>query len=135
MMSPKWLIIVEIWQIIDYADLSKTQWETPLYLARSVSYDADVEGNTIISSSESDISGTVEKQRLLDELEYYNSGIEAYKEARFEDALKIFRDIQDNWPDKTNKNIYNMYIERCEHYIEEPPGDDFNGVFVHKTKG
>lgn len=128
-------IPVEIWQIIDYADLSKTQWETPLYLARSVSYDADVEGNTIISSSESDISGTVEKQRLLDELEYYNSGIEAYKEARFEDALKIFRDIQDNWPDKTNKNIYNMYIERCEHYIEEPPGDDFNGVFVHKTKG
>lgn len=128
-------IPVEIWQIIDYADLSKTQWKTPLYLTRSVSYDVDSEGNTVISSSDSDISGAVEKQRLLDELEYYDSGIEAYKDARFEDALKIFRDIQDNWPDKTNKNIYNMYIERCEHYIEEPPGDDFNGVFVHKTKG
>ncbi len=128
-------IPVEIWQIVDYADLSKTQWNTPLFLARSVSYDSDVEGNTIISSSDSDISGAVEKQRLFDELEYYDSGIKAYKEARFEDALKIFRDIQDNWPDKTNKNIYNMYIERCEHYIEEPPGDDFNGVFVHKTKG
>ncbi len=102
-------IPVEIWQIVDYADLSKTQWQTPLY--------------------------AVKKQRLLDELEYYDSGIKAYKEARFEDALKIFRDIQDNWPDKTNKNIYNMYIERCEHYIEEPPGNDFNGVFAHKTKG
>jgi adenylate cyclase len=128
-------IPVEIWQIVDYADLSKTQWETPLYLARSVSYDRDDEGNTVISSSDSDISGAVEKQRLLEELEYYHSGIDAYKEARFEDALKIFRDIQDNWPDKTNKNVYNMYIERCELYIEEPPGDDFNGVFVHKTKG
>ncbi len=128
-------IPVEIWQIVDYSDLSKTQWETPLYLARSVSYDADAQGNTVISSSDNEISGAVEKQRLLDELEYYNSGIEAYKEARFEDALKIFRDIEDNWPDKTNKNIYNMYIERCEHYIEEPPGDNFNGVFVHKTKG
>lgn len=128
-------IPVEIWQIIDYADLSKTQWETPLYLTRSVSYDADVAGNTVISKHDNEISGAVEKQRLLDELEYYDSGIEAYKEARFEDALKIFRDIQDNWPDKTNKNIYNMYIERCEHYIEEPPGDDFNGVFVHSTKG
>ncbi len=126
---------IEIWQIVDYADLSKTQWETPLYLSRSVSYDVDVEGNTVISSLDSGISGAVEKQRLLDELKYYDSGIKAYKEARFEDALKIFRDIQDNWPDKTNKNIYNMYIERCEHYIEEPPGDDFNGVFVHKTKG
>jgi adenylate cyclase len=128
-------IPVEIWQIIDYADLSNTQWETPLYLSRSVSYDADVEGNTILSSSDSDISGAVEKQRLLEELEYYNSGIAAYKEARFVDALKIFRDIQDNWPDKTNKNIYNIYIERCEYYIEEPPVGDFNGVFVHKTKG
>ena len=128
-------IPVEIWQIVDYADLSKTQWETPLYLTRSVTYDADVKGNTVILSSDSGVSGAVEKQRLLDELEYYDSGIEAYKEARFEDALKIFRDIQDNWPDKTNKNIYNIYIERCEHYIEEPPGDDFNGVFVHNTKG
>ncbi len=128
-------IPVEIWQIVDYADLSKTQWDTPLYLARAVSYDVDAAGNTAILSSDGDTSGAVEKQRLLDELEYYNSGIKAYKEARFEDALKIFRDIQDNWPDKTNKNIYNIYIERCEHYIEEPPGDDFNGVFVHKTKG
>lgn len=126
---------IEIWQIIDYADLSKTQWETPLYLSRSVSYDVDDEGNTIISSLDSGINVAVEKQRLLDELEYYDSGIEAYKEARFEDALKIFRDIQDNWPDKTNKNIYNIYIERCEHYIKEPPGDDFNGVFIHSTKG
>ncbi len=89
-------IPVEIWQIIDYADLSKSQWETPLYLSRSVSYDADAAGNTVVSDSDGDISGTVKKQRLLDELEYYNSGIEAYKEARFEDALKIFKDIQDN---------------------------------------
>ncbi|MCG8380510.1 MAG: adenylate/guanylate cyclase domain-containing protein [Proteobacteria bacterium] len=102
-------IPVEIWQIIDYADLSQTEWNTPLY--------------------------TVEKQQLLDELEYYNTGIQAYKEMKFENALKVFMDIQGNWTRKTNKNIYNMYIERCEHYIEEPPGDDFNGVFVHKTKG
>jgi len=31
-------------------------------------------------------------------------------------------------------NIYNIYIQRCEHYIEQPP-KDFNGVFVHTTKG
>lgn len=128
-------IPVEIWQIIDYADLSNTQWELPLYSTRKVSYDSDERGNTIIQSHGDEKTGAVEKQRLLDELEYYNTGITAYKEARFEEALKIFRDIQDNWPDKTNKNIYNIYIERCEHYIVEPPGDDFNGVFVHKTKG
>lgn len=100
---------VEIWQIIDYKDISDTRWETPLY--------------------------HVDQQRLLEEIEYYDKGIQAYQDARFEDALAVFRDIQDNWPDKTNKNIYNMYIERCEHYIKSPPGDNFNGVFVHKTKG
>lgn len=128
-------IPVEIWQIVDYADLSQTRWDTPLYASRAISYDQDDHGNTILKGSDEDKSSAVGKERLLEELEYYHSGIAAYKEARFEDALKIFRDIQDNWEDKTNKNVYNMYIERCEHYIEEPPGDDFNGVFVHKTKG
>lgn len=98
---------VEIWQIHDYAELPK-KWEgQPLY------HEA--------------------KEKLLEELEYYHTGIEAYKNAKFEDALMIFKDI-DSWPNKTNKNVYKMYIERCEHYIEEPPVD-FNGVFVHKTKG
>ena len=31
--------------------------------------------------------------------------IEAYKNAKFEEALKIFEDIE-SWPNKTNKNIY-----------------------------
>ena len=128
-------IPVEIWQIIDYAELAETKWDIPLYSTRAISYDSDEQGNTVIQSHGDEKTGAVEKQRLLDELDYYNKGITAYKEARFEEALNIFRDIQDNWSDKTNKNIYNIYIERCEHYLEEPPGDDFNGVFVHKTKG
>ncbi len=102
-------IPVEIWQIVDYADLSVTLWNTSLF--------------------------NIDKQRLQEELDYYHSGIEAYQDARFEEALTIFKDIENNWPDKTNKNVYNMYIKRCEHYIDEPPGNDFNGVFVHKTKG
>ena len=73
------------------------------------------------------------KEELLKELDYYHAGIEAYKNAQFVDALNIFKDIN-SWPNKTNKNVYQMYIERCEHYIQEPPSD-FNGVFVHKTKG
>jgi len=73
------------------------------------------------------------KQRLKDELELYHKAIELYKTAKFEEALEIFKDVN-NWEDKSNKNIYNIYIERCEHYIEEPP-TDFNGVFIHTTKG
>ncbi|WP_298753156.1 adenylate/guanylate cyclase domain-containing protein [uncultured Arcobacter sp.] len=73
------------------------------------------------------------KQRLKDELELYHKAIELYKTAKFKEALEIFKDVN-NWEDKSNKNIYDIYIERCEHYIEEPP-TDFNGVFIHTTKG
>ena len=35
---------------------------------------------------------------------------------------------------RSNLKICDIYIERCEHYIEVPP-ENFNGVFVHTTKG
>lgn len=72
-------------------------------------------------------------ERLMQELNSYHHAIELYKSAMFSDALEIFKDIN-SWPDKSNKYIYNMYIERCEHYIAEPP-INFNGVFAHTTKG
>lgn len=75
----------------------------------------------------------VSLERLREELELYHRAITLYKGANFVEALAIFQDIE-SWKDKTNKYIYKMYIERCEHYIEHPPVD-FNGVFVHTTKG
>lgn len=73
------------------------------------------------------------KERLQEELDRYHHGIELYKAAKFAEALEIFKEIN-SWEDKTNIKIYDIYIERCEHYIEMPP-KDFNGVFVHTTKG
>ncbi len=75
----------------------------------------------------------VSKQRLLEELEQYHHGVDLYKQAKFQEALEIFTSIN-NWEDKTNNAIYDIYIQRCEHYIQEPP-KNFNGVFVHTTKG
>lgn len=95
---------IEIWQIHDY---DRDESEHKLY--------------------------KVSRQRLNEELNLYHHAIELYKSAKFDEALKIFKDIND-WDDKSNKNIYDIYIERCEHYIEEPP-KDFNGVFKHTTKG
>ena len=95
---------IEIWQVIDY---NRDENENTLY--------------------------KVSRARLNEELDLYNKAITLYKGAKFEEALKIFSDIQ-TWEDKTNKNIYNIYIQRCEHYIKEPPVN-FNGVFSHTTKG
>jgi adenylate cyclase len=95
---------IEIWQIIDY---NRDESMHKLY--------------------------KVSRARLDEELEYYHKAVNLYKASKFEEALKIFKEINE-WEDKTNKNIYNIYIERCEHYIKEPP-KNFNGVFKHTTKG
>jgi len=95
---------VEIWQIHDFVD--------------------GLEGYYLFK---------VTKERLFVELERYHQAIELYKSAKFAEALEIFKDVN-SWEDKSNKYIYNIYIERCEHYIAEPPAD-FNGVFAHTTKG
>ena len=85
---------------------------------------AKVEGETLFD---------LDRDELLKELDHYHQAIDLYKSERFEDALKFFKEIN-TWENKSNLKIYDIYIERCEHYIEQPP-EDFNGVFVHTTKG
>lgn len=72
------------------------------------------------------------KDELLKELEEYHKAIKLYQNSNFEEALKIFEKINSSSL-KTNKKIYDIYIQRCEEYIKTPP-KNFNGVFVHKTK-
>ena len=70
---------------------------------------------------------------LKEEIETYHAAIEWYKSSQFEKALEAFKTLESN-PLKTNKNIYKMYIERCEHYIQTQPMN-FDGVFEHTSKG
>ncbi len=95
---------VEIWQVIDY--------------------DRDESFHKLYK---------VSRKRLDEELELYNKAIKLYKDAKFKEALEIF-ELVNSREDKTNKSIYDIYIQRCEHYIETPP-ENFNGVFEHTTKG
>ena len=76
-------------------------------------------------------SGEV-KDDLKNELEDYHKAIDFYKESKFSDALELFRKL-DNLENKTNKNIYKIYIKRCEEFIQTPP-KDFDGVYEHTTK-
>ncbi|MFA6192353.1 MAG: adenylate/guanylate cyclase domain-containing protein [Sulfurimonas sp.] len=73
------------------------------------------------------------RERLLAELHLYHQAIDLYKSEKFEEALAFFKELN-GWEDKSNIKIYDIYIERCEHYMEFPP-QNFNGVFVHTTKG
>ena len=73
------------------------------------------------------------KESLLEELDRYHKAIELYKAQNFSYALEIFEELN-TLEHKSNLKIYDIYIERCKHYIEFAP-KDFDGVFVHTTKG
>ena len=44
--------------------------------------------------------------------------------ARFKEALRV----------NTDEKFCRMYIERCVCFREEPPGDDWDGGWIMKTK-
>ncbi|MDK2040954.1 CHASE2 domain-containing protein [Aliarcobacter butzleri] len=72
------------------------------------------------------------KESLKEELDLYHKAIEFYKNSDFINALEIFESLENN-ENKTNKNIYKIYITRCKEFIKTPP-KNFDGVYEHITK-
>ena len=71
---------------------------------------------------------TEEKRKVLD---LFAEGRKFYKLMQFEEALKKFTEALTIDPiDGPSK----VYAERCGHYIEERPPEDWDGVFVMLTK-
>jgi len=61
----------------------------------------------------------------------YVLGLDYYKSRKFNDALMKFNEVLKNIPDDGPSKVY---IERCNYYINYPPADDWDNVFVMKTK-
>lgn len=64
-------------------------------------------------------------------LELFAEGRKRYKLMQFAEARDFFAkalrlDVNDG-PSK-------VYLARCKHYIENPPPEDWDGVFVMQTK-
>jgi len=70
-----------------------------------------------------------EEQKLV--LEIYNRSLELYKQRNWKDAMEGFKKALKILPDDGPSKLY---IERCKTYIRNPPDDDWDGVFVMKTK-
>lgn len=69
-----------------------------------------------------------EKRQVLD---FFAQGRRFYKLMQFEDAKKSFaRALEVDPEDGPSK----VYYARCKHYIDNPPPEDWDGVFVMKTK-
>ncbi len=68
---------------------------------------------------------------MRETLDAYKSGLEQYRAARFEPAMRDFKEALGLHPkDKLSK----LYVERCAHYLEQPPGDDWDGVWTLASK-
>ena len=66
-----------------------------------------------------------------EELDLYEKAHALYLKQEFDQARKLFEQLKGM---DTEPLLYDMYIERCAHLMEAPPGEDWDGVFTHKTK-
>lgn len=64
-------------------------------------------------------------------LTHYNEGLQLYKERKFQDALKSFKEALQIEPEDGPSE---MYVKRCKEFIENPPPPDWDGVYIMKTK-
>jgi len=69
-----------------------------------------------------------EKKRVL---ELFASGRKLYKLMRFKDAGNAFREALVIDP---KDGPSREYLKRCDDYLENPPEDDWDGVYVMKHK-
>lgn len=66
--------------------------------------------------------------RLLPDFEL---GFKLYHERHFAEARQAFNAALEIKPDD---ECSKLYIERCQEYLETPPGEDWDGVYTMKTK-
>ena len=71
---------------------------------------------------------TKEKEEVL---KYYNLGLTAYKQRKWDEAIKSFQMALNIDPDDGPSGVY---LERSQQYRESPPPDDWDGVFIMTTK-
>ena len=64
-------------------------------------------------------------------LQKYNEGLDLYKKRKWTEARACFQAALDAKPDDGPSKLY---VERCDHFLENPPPEDWDGVFTMTTK-
>lgn len=77
------------------------------------------------------ISEETVPEHLAQMLRHFTEGFSHYQAKAFQPALESFAKCLDLVPDDEPSKLY---IERCEEFLQSPPPEDWDGVFVMKTK-
>ncbi len=64
-------------------------------------------------------------------LKYYENGLYAYKQRKWDEAIQSFKKALEIDPDDGPSTLY---FKRSNEYKKNPPLDDWDGVFVMTTK-
>lgn len=68
---------------------------------------------------------------LKENLDLFGRGYNLYMDKRFADAKEVFKEaLKFSQSDPVSE----LYIERCDEFLAEPPPADWDGVYVMKTK-
>lgn len=65
------------------------------------------------------------------ELKRYEQALQAYRQQDWHTAIELFLALIEAHP---TRKLYNIYLERIEHFQHNPPGEHWDGVFTHTTK-
>ena len=57
----------------------------------------------------------------------YQKGLQLYRQRQWSAAIGNFEDVLSRCPDDRPSRLY---IDRCRYYVEDPPGDDWDGVWI-----
>jgi adenylate cyclase len=68
------------------------------------------------------------RKRLV---ETYRRGLDAYKNHRWQEGIDMFREALAIDP---SDGPSALYLERCTEFLENPPGDGWDGIFTMRTK-
>jgi adenylate cyclase len=68
------------------------------------------------------------KRQVID---VYNQGLAAYKERRWQDGIDLFGKALAIDPADGPSGVY---LDRCRDYLNDPPPDDWDGIFTMRTK-
>ena len=68
---------------------------------------------------------------VVEVLGHYRDGLELYRNSRFQEALASFERALALHP---HDRLSQLYGERCRHYLQQPPGPDWDGIWVLQEK-
>jgi len=68
---------------------------------------------------------------LIDALGHFRNALTKYRQRKWQDATRLLDEVLALNPDDKPAQLY---LERCRYFTDNPPGDDWDGVWVMESK-